>query len=450
MKQHYYSNMAEAVVMNQVEVLFTRIAVALESIVAAQRLSKPIPAIFNGNSDAHNVDFFFNQFEAYATSLYGNDTSVYLQILPNFLEGEPREIALAYGPSAEYGTVKQRIISEQNRRKSLGTNALTEFLAMQRRPGESLVVLSIRLETAVNRITHLDQNGKKVILHSKLMSLLHPEVAKRMNVHFCDKADVAMSDIINLGLQLENIFMEDIPAPPLQAPPLPANSIQAIASVYSPSEHKPCVPDSIVNNQKYQSPITRQTDVPCASRSIQSVSIPVHSLNQQSPSYYAKYKCHRCHKYGHIRKLCNFQKPQSKAKLLATRRHLHANVESTFSNSQSVSNVPKNFYDIAEVTKKLVPDDESIPIKSQNVLPCSLSLADGYYKNVFSELNAFPNMKEISKSPFMSEQPKVKEYSNSNVSNAKLNSKSSKLFSKIPYELPFSQADMKIGTITPM
>ena len=119
--------MAEAVVMNQVEVLFTRIAVALESIVAAQRLSKPIPAIFNGNSDAHNVDFFFNQFEAYATSLYGNDTSVYLQILPNFLEGEPREIALAYGPSAEYGTVKQRIISEQNRRKSLGTNALTEF-----------------------------------------------------------------------------------------------------------------------------------------------------------------------------------------------------------------------------------------------------------------------------------------------------------------------------------
>jgi len=37
--------MAEAAVNNQVEMIFTRIAVALESLVTAQRLPKPVPTI---------------------------------------------------------------------------------------------------------------------------------------------------------------------------------------------------------------------------------------------------------------------------------------------------------------------------------------------------------------------------------------------------------------------
>ena len=138
--------MASAAVNNQVEVLFTRIAVALESLVTAQRLPKPVPSIFNSSCNAHGAEVFFNQFEQYATSLYGAETAVHLQILPNFLEGEPKEIALAYGPSAEYATVKQRIISEQSRRFSFESNPLTDFFAMQRRPGESLVVLSTDLK----------------------------------------------------------------------------------------------------------------------------------------------------------------------------------------------------------------------------------------------------------------------------------------------------------------
>ena len=396
--------MAEAAVNNQVEMIFTRIALALESLVTAQRLPKPVPTIFNGSSDAHGAELFFTQFESYATSLYGIETAVHLQILPNFLDGEPKEIALAYGPSAEYVTVKQRIISEQSRRFSLESNPLTEFFAMKRRPGESLVVLSIRLETALNRIQHLNPDGRKSILHSKLLSLMHPEVVKRIDIQFCNTANVALDDIVNLGSQLENIFKYDVPPPPLQFPALSQNIINPVASVHSPKKHsKPCVP---TNKPMHMSPVTVQSDVPCASSVTQTRSSNVHSISQPSSFYYAKFKCHRCHKFGHIRKFCTVPKP-SKAKLFSgkSKRHLHTNVKpqlDEISCNSVMSSVPSNFYSIApstscEIDRNVSPNSNCIV--DQPILPCPLLTADDSYENLFPELenNDFvENLKEIS------------------------------------------------------
>ena len=447
--------MAAAAVDNQVAEVFTRIAVALESLVAAQHLPKPAPAMFGGSSDAHNVEIFFQQFEQYATSLYGADNAVHLQILPNFLDGEPREIALAYGPSAEYAIVKQRIISEQNRRKSLGSNPLTDFLAMQRRSGESLVVLSIRLETALNKIQHLDQDGRKIILHSKLLSLMHPEAVKRMNVQFCNRADVELEDIINLGLKLEDIFPNESDAPALKVPALTSNTISAKASVPSPRKPKNN-PDGIATSKaKHRAPATFRPDVPCASRATKAE----HSNSINSLSQYAEYRCHRCHNYGHIRKLCTVHKPQTKVKLPSVERHFQTNtVKPLF--SESLSNVPKHFYTIASINGNASPSNEN-SLRNETILPFPSKTADDSYDNLFLEFDEFPTIKEFAKSPPTKSLPNI----DGGIECANLSNKSSptesksqtaNCYSKIPSVIPVKhsyakpKSYYKIGTVCPI
>ena len=105
---------------SNMEALFERIAASLEALVAAKSPPKPAPEIYDCSNDSQTVTEFFNQFERYATSVYGNDTAVHLQVLPQYLSGEAKYIALAYGPSAQYDTMKQCIIAELAHRQITG------------------------------------------------------------------------------------------------------------------------------------------------------------------------------------------------------------------------------------------------------------------------------------------------------------------------------------------
>ena len=111
----------------------------------------PPPSIFDGSSD---VKVFFKQFEAHCTAIYGENYDAWLQVLPSFTDGEPRNIVQSFGMgnTVTYTLVKERLLTECKRR-TFGTNAITDFYGAVRRAGETLVCYSIRLQSLADMIT---------------------------------------------------------------------------------------------------------------------------------------------------------------------------------------------------------------------------------------------------------------------------------------------------------
>ena len=386
------------------EALFERIAASLEAIIAAQSPSKPAPEIYDCSNDYQTVTEFFNQFERYVSSVYGNDTAVHLQVLPQYLSGEAKHIALAYGPSAQYDTVKQRIIVELARRP-LDSSPLTDFQEMKRKPGESLLVLSIRLETFLKQIEFLEADCKETLLRNKLVSLIHPEAVKRMNIQFSTRVEVPLADIVSLGSQLESMFMDDAFKATASLPLVPAvNRISPIPSVHpgnkseqgrkawpnkklgkSSSSNKAAVPCSNLMQPQNRSESPR-TIYKCGA--IQAPSVNLSSTATNSPSFrkapvypktspsmnsnrhnllthpyrddvpvggqYQNFQCHRCRKYGHIRKHCTVPKPHRKPRQRPFfTRNSHSNSIMPLANEtpdvQRSASTTKDFYRIATV-----------------------------------------------------------------------------------------------------
>ena len=62
----------------------------------------PPPPVF---CDRGNIRDFFEGFGKYCNAMYREDTASYVQVLPSFLSGEPRNIVLSFGSGADYETV---------------------------------------------------------------------------------------------------------------------------------------------------------------------------------------------------------------------------------------------------------------------------------------------------------------------------------------------------------
>ena len=144
--------------------IFARMVEALENL-SKPHIKRPAPNLYNYGECTVTVEEFFLQFERFATSTYGYDLSTHLQVLPNYLTGEAKDIVLAFGPSAHYQTVKECIISDASHRSYMKpVFALADFFEMKRRSHESLCVFSIRLETAAGKLEQVDTSFKKDIV----------------------------------------------------------------------------------------------------------------------------------------------------------------------------------------------------------------------------------------------------------------------------------------------
>ena len=104
-------------------------------------LNVPPPPTYKSSELLGDLHSFLKQFEKYAASIHGNDLYSHLQILPQFLEGEAKHIVEAFGPSASYHVVKERLIREFTHRNILGSNEYTDLLLTNRNPNESLVAM---------------------------------------------------------------------------------------------------------------------------------------------------------------------------------------------------------------------------------------------------------------------------------------------------------------------
>ena len=72
----------------------------------------PPPPIYNAERCRyHSIDDFFIYFEAYAEHIYGSNRMAWLQILPDFLMGELKQIVLAHGLGSlvDYSAVKPAV-----------------------------------------------------------------------------------------------------------------------------------------------------------------------------------------------------------------------------------------------------------------------------------------------------------------------------------------------------
>ena len=153
-----------------------------------------------------SVNDWFTTFERYANALYQNDYPSYLQILPSFLEGEAKNIVMAYGTSGgtDYQTVKDRLVLEMQTRHALGNNAYTDFFSTKRRVGESLVCYSIRLQAMAEKLPNATRETKEVMTKSKFLGGLAPVIAKQVNIHMANKDNVTLDQIVKLATILDS------------------------------------------------------------------------------------------------------------------------------------------------------------------------------------------------------------------------------------------------------
>ena len=218
--------------------IFARIAVSLESLAARlEQGKKPAPNVYSYGEATRNAQEFFVHFEAYATSMYGVNESAFLQILPEYLAGEAKKIAVAFGPCAEYETVKQRIIQGSTAREFLQASYDWKlFFEMKRQSNESLNVFSVRLETAANRFENLNESIKTAMVQQVFLEQLSPEIRKDVELFCHERLAVTLIELVRIATTLMNDVSKASSAKPRQscsAVECPCPGIPAITPVVS-------------------------------------------------------------------------------------------------------------------------------------------------------------------------------------------------------------------------
>ena len=161
----------------------------------------PPPTPYQGYGD---IRAFFTSFENYCQNVYGNNTEAQLTILPSFLEGEAKQIALSFGNGAQYNAVKERIIAEMTGRRSLGSNQVSDIFSTQRREHESLLCYSIRLETMAAKIPNATADLTNIMVKSKFIASLNERIAKEINLRLGGNNNATLADIVRLATLLED------------------------------------------------------------------------------------------------------------------------------------------------------------------------------------------------------------------------------------------------------
>ena len=72
----------------------------------------PAPPVFKGQQEGVRIDNLFTNFEKFCMNLYKEDREAWIQVLPEYLEGEAKSLALAFVLNANYDIVKQKLVTK--------------------------------------------------------------------------------------------------------------------------------------------------------------------------------------------------------------------------------------------------------------------------------------------------------------------------------------------------
>ena len=174
-------------------------------------VSVPVPRVYD-SSLYHSIEDFFHFFEKYCMATYGNDTSSWLQVLPDFLVGQSKLIVESFGisRSLEYGTVKARVVKEANVR-SINDDYFSRIIGSARRENETLVCYYIRLEILTSKIPDLHPNIVHSLIQLNLFKSLPAQIVDRLKVQFGNLDTVSNELLVRVATILE---AEIVPSEP--------------------------------------------------------------------------------------------------------------------------------------------------------------------------------------------------------------------------------------------
>jgi hypothetical protein len=159
----------------------------------------PPPPVCSGRA----VVDFFKQFESYVLCVYGKNSDVWMQVLPEFLSGEARDMVMAYGVSVPYQVVKTKLLEEFSSKPATGS-AYSEFFGAMRRSGETLRCYAVRLEALACKID-AGNEGKIVLVKSKFTSSLEDGIANQVKIQLSHVDCPTMAQLIKVASLLENV-----------------------------------------------------------------------------------------------------------------------------------------------------------------------------------------------------------------------------------------------------
>ena len=145
-----------------------------EAIGKSNQSPVPVPKSYGFCASIYgSIEDFFYFYERYCESIYGSDTVSWLQVLPDFLTGEAKNIVEAYGmyKNNKYSDVKIRLIAASSNPAILFCG-LTRFFGLKRKPGETITCFCIGLEAAVNQTEVTSRELKHLMIQNKILESL--------------------------------------------------------------------------------------------------------------------------------------------------------------------------------------------------------------------------------------------------------------------------------------
>ena len=191
----------------QMEILSSRLYQLELAIRESHSTHVPLPYVFNG-SQGYIEDFIF-LFERYCLSEYGEDQLSWLQVLPSFLEGEPRDIVVAFGldSNISYSMVKERLKWEL-KEIGLQDRFYKEFCSATKNINESYSCFSIRLEVLLGRVSHLTSDVRRFLVISKFLSCLPQDILDKVTIEVALQSNVTIRQLVTLVKSVQIVVNE--------------------------------------------------------------------------------------------------------------------------------------------------------------------------------------------------------------------------------------------------
>ena len=158
----------------------------------------PPPEVYNCNIYGSIEDFLFI-FEKFCLSVYGDDELSWLQVLPSFLIGEPKQIVLSFGlgRNVDYRRVRDRLVWELDQ-SGLQDRYYHAFCEATKSSSESFSCYSIRLEVLIGRAAYLAKDIQRFLVISKFLSCLPEEILNIVVIEVANKDDVTIKELVRL------------------------------------------------------------------------------------------------------------------------------------------------------------------------------------------------------------------------------------------------------------
>ena len=165
----------------------------------------PPPHTYNtGNSIYQSVDDFFFFYEIYAARYYGPNKYAWLQILPDFLTGDVKEVVTRCGLGIHvyYDEVKRQVIGEV--KQAVGLKRWHDnFQLLQRDANESVTNFMLRLEDKVASGPELSEPVKHELVRAKFLWALEDSVANELREYITKSENTTNEELLHLAQKCE-------------------------------------------------------------------------------------------------------------------------------------------------------------------------------------------------------------------------------------------------------